>query len=146
MYIHSSKFFSLLFIIGYWVEFLVLYSRTLLFIHSIYSSLCLLTPNFQSIPPPPHSPLATTSLQSMLTLNVMFGSIPRDGKRVNLCLSRGRLSQAEGTEGTRACLRRPQGGSRWRARESAKHRYESRETQATVKTGSSPEWDWEWLD
>ena len=31
----------------------MLYSRTLLFIRSIYNSLCLLTPNSQSIPAPP---------------------------------------------------------------------------------------------
>ena len=40
----------------------MLYSRTLLFIHPIYTSLHLLTPNSQSIPLLSPSPLATTSL------------------------------------------------------------------------------------
>ena len=42
----------------------MLYSRTL-FIHPIYNSLHLLIPNSQSFPPPPASPLATTSLFPM---------------------------------------------------------------------------------
>ena len=41
-----------------------IYSRTLLFIPSIYSSLHLLTLTSHSISPPPPSPLATTSLFS----------------------------------------------------------------------------------
>ena len=40
----------------------MLYSRTLLFIHSAYNSLHLLTPAFLSILPPMPSPLTTTSL------------------------------------------------------------------------------------
>ena len=40
----------------------MLYSRTLLFIHSICNSLHLLVPNSQSIPLPSSSSLATTSL------------------------------------------------------------------------------------
>ena len=51
--IYSSM---LWFITGYWLYFPVLYSRTLLFIHSMYNSLCLLTPNSHSIPPPPPTP------------------------------------------------------------------------------------------
>ena len=56
-----SYSFPLWFVTGYGIQFPVLYSRTLLFIHSIYNSLHLLTPNSQSIPFNP-SPLATTSL------------------------------------------------------------------------------------
>ena len=44
--------FPLWFISGYWILFPVLYSRTLMFIHSICNSLHLLTPNSPSIPPP----------------------------------------------------------------------------------------------
>ena len=47
-------------------------SRTLLFIHSIYNSLHLLTPNSYSIPPPTHTPLATTSLFSMSVILFLF--------------------------------------------------------------------------
>ena len=64
-YTHIPSFsysFPLWFIIGYWIEFPVLYSRTLLFIHPIHTSLHLLIPNSHSIPSPPTSPLATTSL------------------------------------------------------------------------------------
>ena len=62
-HIHSLKYsFPLWFIIGYWIWFSVLCSRTLLFIHSTYKSLHLLTPNSHSIPLPTPSPLATTSL------------------------------------------------------------------------------------
>ena len=53
-HIHTHTFFlvlfSIMFISGHWVQFPVLYSRTLLFIHSIYNNLHLLSPNFQSIP------------------------------------------------------------------------------------------------
>lgn len=45
-------FFPLLFITGYWIQFPVLYNRTLFFIHSICNNLHLLVPNSQSIPPP----------------------------------------------------------------------------------------------
>ena len=48
-----SYSFPLWFITGYWIYFPVLYSRTSLFIHSLYSnSLHLLIPNSQSIPLP----------------------------------------------------------------------------------------------
>ena len=57
-------YFPLWFIIGYWIQFSVLYSRNLS-IHSIYSSLYLLTPISYSIPPPMLSALETTSLFSM---------------------------------------------------------------------------------
>ena len=50
-------FFSIIVITGYWIEFPVLYSRTLSFILSIYNSLHLLIPNSQSVPPPPFFPL-----------------------------------------------------------------------------------------
>ena len=43
----------------------VLYSKALLFIHPIYNSLHLLTPNSQSTPPHPPSSLASTSRFSM---------------------------------------------------------------------------------
>ena len=49
----------------------VLYSRTLLFIHPMYSSWHLLTPNSQSFPLHPH-PLATTSLLSAATILFLF--------------------------------------------------------------------------
>ena len=57
--------FPLCFIIGYCIWVSLLYSKTLLFIHSIYKSLYLLTPTSHSIPPLTLSPLATTSLFSM---------------------------------------------------------------------------------
>ena len=57
VYIYFSYSFPLWFITGYWIQFPVLYSRTLLFIHSVYNSLHLLMSNSQSIPPPPHLPL-----------------------------------------------------------------------------------------
>ena len=65
--INSFKYsFQLWFVMAYWVWFPVLYSRTLLLIHSICNSLHLLIPNSKSIPPvSPSSPLATTSLFSM---------------------------------------------------------------------------------
>ena len=44
---------------GEWIYFLVLYTRTSLFIHSKCSSLHLPTPNSPSIPLPPLSPTAT---------------------------------------------------------------------------------------
>ena len=52
---NSSKFFILVYY--YYIEYsslyiYVLYSRILLFIHSVYYSLYLLVPNSQSIPPP----------------------------------------------------------------------------------------------
>ena len=56
------------------VLFPVLYSRTLLFIHSIniYNSLHLLIPYSHSIPLPPPSPLATTGLFSMSVSLFLF--------------------------------------------------------------------------
>ena len=62
IYIYS---FPLWFITGYWIWFSLLYSRTLLFIHSLYTHLHLLTPNSQSFPPVLPSSLATGSLFSM---------------------------------------------------------------------------------
>jgi len=59
-YIHSfSCYFPLWFITGYWIQFPVIYSSTLLFIHSLYNNLHLLIPSFQSTPPPTPSPLST---------------------------------------------------------------------------------------
>ena len=59
-YIHIDVLFlypfPLWFLIGYWVQFPVLYSRTLLFIHPIYNSLHLPAPNSWSIPFLPASP------------------------------------------------------------------------------------------
>ena len=50
----------------------MLYSRTLLFIHSAYNSLHLLTPAFLSILPPMPSPLTTTSLFSTSMILFLF--------------------------------------------------------------------------
>ena len=47
-----SDAFSLWFIIGDWLEFPVLYSRSLLFTYFIRSSVGLLIPNSYFIPPP----------------------------------------------------------------------------------------------
>ena len=58
----------------------VLYNRILSFIHSIYNSLHLLTPNSPSIPPPSPSPLATTVLFSKSV------SLPLSHRQVHLCL------------------------------------------------------------
>ena len=56
--------FLLQVITEYWVEFPVLYSRSLLVTYLIYSSVCMLIPNSWFIPPPPlHvSPLVIISL------------------------------------------------------------------------------------
>lgn len=51
MYFFSNSF-SLRFIMGYGIEFPVLYSRASLFIHPVYTSWHLLVPNFQSFPHP----------------------------------------------------------------------------------------------
>ena len=50
----------------------MLHSRTLLFMHSIYKSLNLLTPTSHSVPPPTPSPLATTSLFSLSLILFLF--------------------------------------------------------------------------
>ena len=68
LYVYSFPWW---FITGYWIQFPVLYSRTLLFICPIYSSWHLLTPNSQSFPLHPH-PLATTSLLSVATVLFLF--------------------------------------------------------------------------
>ena len=53
IYIHSFLYsFPWWFIKEYRIEFSVLYTRTLLFIHSIYNSLNLLIPKSQSFTPP----------------------------------------------------------------------------------------------
>ena len=59
--LHFKNSFPLWFIPGDWIEFPVLYSRTLLFIHPRYNSLHLLIPNSQSILPLLLSHLVTTS-------------------------------------------------------------------------------------
>ena len=57
---HTLYSFPLWFIItGYWKEFPVLYSRTMLFIHSVYKSLHLLISNSHSTPSRVLSPCAT---------------------------------------------------------------------------------------
>ena len=64
LYIYRHCFsysFPLWFITGYWIQFPVLYSRILLFIHSIYNSLHLLIPDSQSFPCLPPYP-STVSL------------------------------------------------------------------------------------
>ena len=58
--LHFKNSFPLWFIPGDWIEFPVLYSRTLLFIHPRYNSLHLLIPNSQSILPLLLSHLVTT--------------------------------------------------------------------------------------
>ena len=83
LYTYRHSFFScsfpLWFITRYWIYSPVLYSRTLLFIHPIYTSLPLLIPNSQSFPPPPSSPLATTTLFSMSVSLFLFC------RQVHLC-------------------------------------------------------------
>ena len=55
-YIHSFLYsFPLWLITGYWIQFPVLCSRTLLFIHPIYNGLHLPTPNSQTVILPCHS-------------------------------------------------------------------------------------------
>ena len=72
-YTHSFKnSFIVCFITGYWMWFPMLHNRTLLFIHSMYNSLYLLTPNSQSSPPPPPSPLAATSVSFMSVSLLLF--------------------------------------------------------------------------
>ena len=56
-----------------WIEFPVLYNRTSLLVHSKCNSLHLLTPNSQSIPLFPSSPLAT----SLLYISVYFCLVDR---------------------------------------------------------------------
>ena len=69
MYIFFFISFPLWFITGYWIAFPVLYSRTLLLIHSIYSSLCLLIPGSRSIPPPLLLRLGVCSVAPLCILN-----------------------------------------------------------------------------
>ena len=65
VYVYSlSYLFPWWFIPGDWIQ-LPVYRRTLLFIHSIHTSLHLLIPNYQSIPPPAPSLLATTNVFSI---------------------------------------------------------------------------------
>ena len=61
---------------------IVLVNRTVLLIHLKYSSVHLLTPNSQSIPPPPCLPLGNTSLSSVSeSLDVtMTSDLPLFGK------------------------------------------------------------------
>ena len=81
--IHIQTFFFLIFfsirVYHRIIQFPVLYSRTLLFIHPIYNSLPLLIPDSQSFPPTPSSPLATTSLFSMSVSLFLFC------RQVHLC-------------------------------------------------------------
>ena len=55
LYMSYTLFFIFFSIMIYRMKFLVLHSRTLLFVHPIYNSLHLLIPNYQFIPPPPLS-------------------------------------------------------------------------------------------
>ena len=65
IYIYSFSYsFPLWFFIGYCMQFPVLYSMILLFIHSVYNSFHLLIPNAQYFPPPP--PLTLDSCKSVL--------------------------------------------------------------------------------
>ena len=70
-YTHIHILFPLWFILGDWMEFQVLYSNTLLFIHSKFNGLHLPSPNCQYIPPP-HPALATTSLISVSVSLFLF--------------------------------------------------------------------------
>ena len=73
IYTHSFLYpFPLWFITGYGIEFPVLYSRTLLFIHPICHSLHLLTQTPSTSLPHPPSPSATTSLISMSACLFLF--------------------------------------------------------------------------
>ena len=64
LYIFFFMFFSIMVFTGYWVQFSVLCSRTLFFIHPIHNRSHLLIPNSQSIPP--HTlPLGNRKLFSM---------------------------------------------------------------------------------
>ena len=74
LYIHTFLFIHSLplwFIIGYWLQFSALCSRTLLFIHSLYKSVHPLTPTSHSRPQPTPLLLATISLfsESMILLH-----------------------------------------------------------------------------
>ena len=64
IFLHS---FQLWFITGYWIQFPVLYSRILLFIHPIYHSLHLLIPNSHSIQPP--APLSLSLIFTCIAFN-----------------------------------------------------------------------------
>ena len=66
IYIHIpfKMFFSITVDPGYWMWFSVLYSRSLLFIHSTHYSIHLLTPISYSSPPPTLSRLSSTGLFS----------------------------------------------------------------------------------
>ena len=73
MYRHFFSYsFPLWFITAYWILFLVLYRRTLLFIHPTYNSLHLLIPGSQSFPPHLPTTSATTSLISMFVSLFLF--------------------------------------------------------------------------
>ena len=61
--------FSIGFIMGYWIYFPVLYSRTLLLTHPICTSFHLLIPDCSSIHPLHASPLATASLFSSVSIS-----------------------------------------------------------------------------
>ena len=74
VYIFFFKFFSIIGITRYWIEFPVLYSRALLFIYFIYSTVYLVHPKFLIYPsPPPLSPLVTVSLFPMSGYHLVFG-------------------------------------------------------------------------
>ena len=74
-YTHTYSFlysFPLWFITGSWILFLVLRSKTFLFIHPIYNSLHLLIPNTESVLPAPSFPLGTTICSLCLCICFCF--------------------------------------------------------------------------
>ena len=72
-YIYSFPHsFPLCFVTGYWIQFPVLYNRTLLFIHSLYHSLHLLIADSQFIHLLPPSPLATQVCSLWLWVSFCF--------------------------------------------------------------------------
>ena len=68
-----SDYFPLQVITGYQVQFPVPYSRSLLIIYFIYSSVYMLIPNPQFLPPLYLSPLVALSLFSMFVSLLLFG-------------------------------------------------------------------------
>ena len=75
--------FPLWFIAGCWIEFPVPYRRTLLFIHSTYTSLHLLIPNSQSIHP--SHPLGNLKSDLCVCESVLSVSLSLFCRRVHLC-------------------------------------------------------------
>ena len=77
LYMYTHSFFEcslpLWFIIGYWIQLPVLYSRTWLFIHSMYKSLHLLIPTSCSFPlPSPPDPLGNHQSALYIVILLLF--------------------------------------------------------------------------